>query len=399
MPMEGVYAQEGGYLEMRCASCGLPLSPSRTTCPRCGTPIAGKSEGRSSGQTKGSPDAAFLRQGSFNSDNVQVGAEAPQSRGSYAPSTPWPEQGVAFAQQRPPTMSLYQQSGYEAQEQLSFPGMNAPIAQPGDPALAMPPQEQQPGQPNYARSSANPITPINTIQQAASWPQASSFNTATPIQDAPQFPQAPQRSSNQIPSKKSIGGLRLSGRNGFTVAGLCVLTGGLLLVLVYMMAQGLPPSTSSNASSIGTVAAKSASLATKAPTPGTTDATATGLAVTPTPTFPGQQYIDNAQVASAVNTKTAQPTQLATNFKVSQQIFVTFAVHPGGRNGAVCLLWYLNTHQFTHYEFLASGNATPAYSYAYPGSAGTGYVEIYWASTTACSDKILAQHVDFTVGA
>ena len=56
---------------MRCASCGLPLSPSRTTCPRCGTPIAGKSEGRAPGQTKTTPDAAFLQQGSFNPESVQ----------------------------------------------------------------------------------------------------------------------------------------------------------------------------------------------------------------------------------------------------------------------------------------------------------------------------------------
>jgi hypothetical protein len=153
------------------------------------------------------------------------------------------------------------------------------------------------------------------------------------------------------------------------------------------------------ANSTNTALAKNTSLVATTASPGTADATTTALAVTPTPAFPGQQYIDNAQVAGSVNTKTAQPIQLATTFKVSQQIFVTFAVHPGGRNGAVCLLWYLNSHQFTHYEFLANGNATPAYSYAYPGSAGAGYVEIYWASTTACADKVLAQHVNFTVGA
>jgi len=179
---------------------------------------------------------------------------------------------------------------------------------------------------------------------------------------------------------------------GFIVAGLCVITGGLILVFVYFMALGLP-STNATSANTGTPATTSntlTSLTATAPSP-------TALPSPTTGTFPGQQYIDNVQMASMVNTNTAQPLQTTTRFKVNQTIYVTFNIHPNGKSGAVCLLWYLNSRIVTHYPLAVTATANAGYSYAIYGGTGEAYVEIYWASSTACNDKILAQHVNFTV--
>ncbi len=184
---------------------------------------------------------------------------------------------------------------------------------------------------------------------------------------------------------------RRTSNAGFILAGLCVITGGLILVFVYFMASGLP-STNTTSASMGAPTTTSGTLPSATTVPSST--------VLPSPTvgaFPGQQYIDNAQTASKVNTNTAQPLQTTTRFKVNQRIYVTFNIHPNGKSGAVCLLWYLNSRIVTQYPFAVTAAANAGYSYAIYGTAGEGYVEIYWASSTTCSDKILAQHVNFTV--
>ena len=173
----------------------------------------------------------------------------------------------------------------------------------------------------------------------------------------------------------------------FTVAGLCILAGALILVFVYVSAIVSP---GGNTTTTGT--GSPVSLPTKTPTPTATTA--------PTPTatiYPDQQYINNAQMASAINSSSLQPTQLTTTFKTNQKIYVTFQLHPAGHTGAVCLLWYLNGLQITQYSFAISANSKLSYAYATYGGTGAAYVELYWASTMQCTDQRLAQHVDFTV--
>jgi hypothetical protein len=188
-------------------------------------------------------------------------------------------------------------------------------------------------------------------------------------------PQAPRKSNNR----------------GFVAAGLCVFAGALILVFVYFMALALSlPSTSlTNGTAITA-------------TPYNTINAPTTVAATPSPSVngnPGAQYIDNPQMASAVNFNTAQPLLTTTTFKPNQKIYVTFNIHPAGSDGAVCLYWYLNTKYIAQYPFAVTLNDKAGYSYAIYGGAGPAYVEIYWASTTACSDKILAQQVNFRVTA
>lgn len=183
---------------------------------------------------------------------------------------------------------------------------------------------------------------------------------------------------------------------GFIIASVCVITGGLLLILVYFITAGLPPSTT-----------QTQSITTDNPLV-TATAHSTPTAVVPTSTpkptstasigaFPAQQFIGDPQMASAVNMTTAQVIQPATTFHVGQRVYVTFAIHPAGRSGAVCLLWYSNARTFSHFEFAVSSNSTVAYSYTYYATSGPAFVEIYWASDISCSDKMLAQRVNFTV--
>jgi cytoskeletal protein RodZ len=176
---------------------------------------------------------------------------------------------------------------------------------------------------------------------------------------------------------------------------LFLVTGALILLVVYFMAQSLPGTmTTSTTSPVSTAKVASAPTPHAANTPTTTKTPA----ATATTTYPGQQYIDSAQMATAIDPATAQPAQTSKTFAVNQRIYVAFAVHSGGAAGAACLVWYLHNAPIINYT-MSVGATTHAYSYAAIGSTGPAYVEIYWASTTACTDKVLAQHVDFTVGA
>jgi len=182
-----------------------------------------------------------------------------------------------------------------------------------------------------------------------------------------------------------------SSDTGLIVAGLCVFTGALILIFVYFMAMGL----SSN-------------------TPGTDPGTAPTLAATPTvpssslsPTpsasstatnLPGEQFINGAQTASSIDFKTAKATEPASTFNVNQKIYVTFHLHPAEQTGEVCLLWYLNGRKISHAQFSISNNSREeAYSSAIYKKPGAGLVDIFWASSTDCSDKLLAQQVNFNI--
>jgi len=180
---------------------------------------------------------------------------------------------------------------------------------------------------------------------------------------------------------------------GFVIAGLCVVTGGLLLIFVYFTGLSLPQSNSLSMNAITPVA-------TQAIIPSSTTAAATptvALSPTQSATFPGEQYIGNPQMASSINTTSAQPLQTASSFAVGQKIFVTFDIHPNGKSGAVCLAWYSNNHPVNQFAFPVSASAGAGYSYDIYGATGSAYVQISWASTTACSDALLAQQVSFTV--
>lgn len=252
-------------------------------------------------------------------------------------------------------------------------------------------------QPNWGNSGVVDagVTPATNYQ----WEQNVQ---GSPVYSPPQLqPQSGQMWSEQVyqqgyspsppPQFVPSTGPRNS-RLGFILAGLCILAGSLILVSVYFSATGLPGGNSSNSTSINSTSTQNVS--TSSPT---TAPTATAAPSQTATTYPGQQYIDNAQMSAVVDPNTLQPSQITTTFKTSQKIYASFQVHPNGHAGAVCLIWYLNSKPVTNFSLPVSATSKYSYGFSLYGGAGPAYVELYWASSTQCTDQILAQHVDFTV--
>jgi hypothetical protein len=331
---------------MRCTSCGLPLSPQRTHCPRCGQ-AAGEPEEKNNNQAE-TPQYAFP---SLQGNNtIPAGAEAFQA------------QPAAIAQQQAYNEipgQVFHSAGTE-----QFP------EQPNQMVLPLSEQTLQ----------ANPAQKSDWQASRQPKPGIASPDGIKPGEFRP-FPQK----SGPTNSRRIV-------QPGFTVAGLCVLSGGIILMLVYIISLHLPQLPTGTTST--TIVPTSQALS-----PGSQGATATPLSptVTPTPGLPGKMYIDNAQMGSSLILNTAQLSQTTTTFTVNQKIFVTFMVHPLNTGGAVCLNWYVNQKQFSQFSFAVGVGLQHAYSFAFANSAGPGSVSIYWASSTDCTDKVLAQVVTFTI--
>ncbi len=311
---------------MRCSRCDMPLSPAKTSCPRCGTAVAS---------------------GSFK------------------------EQG-----ERP--FAFVQASAYQGQQNNSSVIGTAVDVAPAQ--YNWVPQAKSVLETPFATVLPSPQTPLTSrledAQAATHIQDAQAFSTLSPL------PKADNRSAGM----------------GFGLAGLCTVLACLLLLFVYVIAQTLPPPDGSSSTRL---ANKSSLVAQNTPMIDLSS-TATTPAVSPTATYPGQQYIANAQTATAINVVTAQPTLPTSTFTVGQKIYITFDVHPNGHTGAICLLWFINATQFASYPFaLNTTNTTSAYSYAATRNAGPGYVEIYWENAPSCIDpnKVLSDHIDFTVTA
>ncbi len=329
---------------MRCTGCGLPLSPQRTHCPRCGK-AAGEPEEKSVNQTE-TPQYAFP------SHNIPAGVETFQAQ----PAT------IAQSQMNNEVPDqIFHSAGTE-----QFPGQsNQMLLQ--DPAQTL---------------QANPAQKLD--RQSSSSPEAG--NASPDAMKAGEFRPFPQR-PGPAHSRRTI-------QPGFTIAGLCILSGGLILLLVYIISLQLPSLTTATTSTIkvaNTPTSQSLSPGSQATT---TPPSPTAI---PTPTLPGKVYIDNAQMGSSLILNTAQLSQATTTFTVNQKIFVTFMIHSLNTGGAVCLNWYVNQKQFSQFSFAVGAGSQHAYSYAFAGSPGPGSVSISWASSAACTDKMLAQVVTFTV--
>lgn len=326
---------------MKCVNCGLPLSPTRTSCPRCGTSIGGK---QASNPALGASDGWGRTQQSFpgqayGASNTQLGVEMqpPPSQGWTMP-TSWETPGVPFA----------------------HAGGNAGVQTPQTPPLS----PQSP----FPNNNAVVLPPAERI---------------TPVPEARPVPRAPFKAGQQ---KKQAMPFSL------TVAALCVVTGGLMLIFVYVMSLSLSTQADSQTQS-----------PTVTHTTPTTAVTPTSTPVlTPSPTaLPGQQYIDNVQTASVIDPVSAAATTIASTFKVNQRIYIRFDLHPHNRSGAFCLIWYLNNKSVFEYHRAVVANSVSAYSYATYGNAGAGSVTIYWSPTDSCLDpgKALAERANFTITA
>ena len=269
---------------MKCATCGMPLSPNRlqASCPKCGAPVNSRAPQKAAIGTFGDRQPA---PSAFNA--------SPQS-----PVSPPPIPGQGW------------RAGIHEQAH------GAPGLQPSQP-------------PEFQRRLQPPGNNRNT-------------------------------------------------RLGFTIAGLCLLAGAFLLILVYILAIGGQGNHTATVSQI-TPQSKTTPSPTNIPSP------------TATP-FPGQQYIDNAQLSSS------QPPalQVTNTFAANQKIYVTF-MHPSKQSGVVCLAWYLNGKESNSYTIAMGAYSTSSYGYEIYSSSGSGYVDLYWATNTSCSNELLAQQIAFTV--
>lgn len=330
---------------MKCASCGLPLSPTRTNCPRCGTAVPG---GQPHHTPNGAPISWAQQQPGTATPQMQVEVQQP----NWSPS--WNGSQAPFSQQ-------------------------APTAQPGN----TPPYPLSTSGSNYGANQQPYI-----IQNTPAMPPMRETATPGSFQQSSTFSPSPHTIEH---SQKGAGKRRMP--FGFTIATLCVVTGGLLLIFVYILSG--PLSSSANNSGQTPSSTKRTVAVTPSPTP---------PPPSPTPTsFPGAQYISGVQTASTINRTTAMPITLATTFKVKQTIYVTFDTHPGGHNGGVCLIWYLNGKSLSgsSYAFSVGSVSSTAYSFTTMSAPGSADVEIYWSLLSSCSDpnKVLAQRANFTVRA
>ena len=311
-------------------------------CSSCGLPLSPSRANANCPRCGASPDAR-------SNGSKSTGNANPPNPGSYEPPS-WGGNGGGVplgAVMSPPNGQWGQGSSGGPTAPSSY---NPSIAQANAPQAVQPGPMWVPGPAAVPTISPKPIT----LQSPTS----------------PRFPQPPGNNRNM--------------RIGFLVAGLCVVAGGLLLVFVYFMAIGTGNNTGNAGNATSTV-------------PSPTGVSSPTTTSSPTATvYPASQFIDNAQASSTAPTG-SQPGQPATTFKVNQKLYVSFNLHTGGQKGAVCLLWYLKGQQAFTSSFAMGANTKFSYAYAIYGSSGPAYVELYWASSITCADKMLAQHVDFAI--
>ena len=352
---------------MKCSQCGMPLSPTRTSCPRCGAQ-AGNGGTRPSGKIKLTRDSSSVPQHMMPPAHESNAYSQQSSWGTLAPAAPplepRSEQGVFTAQ-----------AGQFSPAQSSFP--NQPYA------ATLPPANAQ--QPMYMPSTPMPAQPPSAPR--------------TPyITGSPSLVQ-PRRNPARKPNT----------RLGYTIAGLCFMAGALIMIFVFIMAQSLsmtpsltttasnPTPTIDQTSSQPTAPAKTHNVQA---TP--TTATATTATATPTAVVSNQLYIDQTNLASAVDTHTGQPLQLTNTFHVGQPVYVTMAIHQAAYSGTICLNWLLNQQGYPYSSTASPGGATnldqiSAYFFYKPGAAGTGSVDISWSSSATCTNTMPIKRLSFTV--
>jgi hypothetical protein len=332
---------------MKCAQCGLPLSPSRTNCPRCGA-----SAGKASGKIRLTRDTA------------------PPPPYAHSPA------GIDTLNRTPPVWPAMTPpvtpSRETPTEQEAFPPAGGFIT----PAAAF-----FPTPPSNAAYGQNQVYMPNTP------PAPGPYQTPTPALK-------PIYSSGNLPRPR-----QLRTRLGFTVAAICFTAGIIIMAFVFIMAQSLSPNNLASSTS-----AKSKPHAASVPTQPAVTPTPTTAQATPTltPTITANQYINNVNLASSVDVNTGTALQTATEFHANQSIYVTMTIQQAAYNGAVCLDWSVNNQAYPYVNSATPSGATyltqtNAYFYYKPGIIGNGIVKVSWASSTACTDKVLIQTLNFIV--
>ncbi len=107
--------------------------------------------------------------------------------------------------------------------------------------------------------------------------------------------------------------------------------------------------------------------------------------------------LSNLEMASAVDSNTAQPTTLSNTFTVGQTIYASFHISSSAPSGFAESKWYVDgTLAKTSSPLAIIQDRYGYFSETYKVAA-QGAVELYWCTQSNCSDEALAGYQTFTV--
>lgn len=341
---------------MQCTTCGANLPPGAASCPLCRTPTP------------------YNVAGSGNSPQYDPTVIAPQPQ--YG-GTPYGSGG------QPPIDPTVVTPSY---------GGTPPPTAYGTPSYGAPPPP--PGQNPYDAAPVNPYSAPTAPQYGVPPVQQGAYGTP-PMQGA--YGQPPQ----PVPGGYGYNGTppKRRSRVGLIVA--IVLAVVLLAcvgisVFIYQAAKtGIDTVSATVTAAVSTVTAIPTTDIT--PTTSTSTGSPSGQSIDPT----AAGIISNIQMASAIDTKTAVATKLATTFTPQQTVYATVTLNMGGQTGYAQAKWYGDGTLIRTSKVLDINSAsyTNAYFYFSYTTATQGAVEVYWCTQSDCSDAQLAATTTFTVSA
>jgi zinc ribbon protein len=260
-----------------------------------------------------------------------------------------------------------------------------------------PPNAQQPGQPPVPPTAYG--SPSYNAPQQYSYeappPPPPPYNYGTPSTPPDTYgtppsygaPYAPPPGSfvppvQQPPTPRKGPGVGLI--IGIVVLVLLVVGGGFLAIRA--------ATSGSKTNTVTPTATAAPSTPTPVVTPTTGSTLPSGATIDPT----AAAIITKAQTTSAIDSN-YYPTQVTSNFTVSQNVYVTFNLATNGQSGYAEAKLYSNTSYVGKKILTVQSNFDHGYFTVTLNQAATGTVELYWCTQSDCSDAKLATFVTFNV--
>ena len=170
---------------------------------------------------------------------------------------------------------------------------------------------------------------------------------------------------------------------------------GIVVLLLLVVGGGilaLRAATSSSKTNTNTPTVIAASPTTPAVTPTTQAQVPSGVTIDPA----AAAIVTKAQTAIAIDSNDF-PTQVTSNFKVGQDVYVTFNLATNGKSGYVEAKLYGNTSYVGNKILPVQSNYDHGYFTVTLNRAAIGTTGLYWCLQSDCSDAKLATFVTFNV--
>jgi hypothetical protein len=129
-------------------------------------------------------------------------------------------------------------------------------------------------------------------------------------------------------------------------------------------------------------------------TPTTGGTTPSGATIDPA----AAAIVSKAQTSSAIDSN-YNPTQVTSNFKTGQNVYVTFNLTTNGQSGYVEAKLYSGTTYSGNKILTVQPNFDHGYFTVTLNQPSTGTTELYWCMQSNCNDAKLATFVTFNVSA